>query len=58
MLNVQFFVTLRPNMSTFNELGLRTELLQAIEEQGYEHPMPVQEAVIPFLLNKEEIAES
>ena len=57
MLNVQFFVTLRPNMSTFNELGLRTELLQAIEEQGYEHPMPVQEAVIPFLLNKEETAD-
>ncbi len=57
MLNVQFFVTLRQNMSTFNELGLRTELLQAIEEQGYEHPMPVQEAVIPFLLNKEETAD-
>ena len=44
-------------MSTFNELGLCTELLQAIEEQGYEHPMPVQEAVIPFLLNKEESAD-
>ena len=44
-------------MSTFNELGLCTELLQAIEEQGYEHPMPVQEAVIPFLLNKEETAD-
>ena len=57
MLNVQFFVTLRPNMSTFNELGLCAELLQAIEEQGYEHPMPVQEAVIPFLLNKEETAD-
>ena len=36
-------------MSTFKELGLCTELLKAIEEQGYEHPMPVQEAVIPFL---------
>ncbi|MBR4644206.1 MAG: DEAD/DEAH box helicase [Bacteroidaceae bacterium] len=44
-------------MRTFNELGLCTELLQAIEEQGYEHPMPVQEAVIPFLLNKEESAD-
>ena len=44
-------------MSTFNELGLCAELLQAIEEQGYEHPMPVQEAVIPFLLNKEETAD-
>ena len=44
-------------MSTFKELGLCAELLQAIEEQGYEHPMPVQEAVIPFLLNKEETAD-
>ena len=44
-------------MSTFNELGLCSELLQAIEEQGYEHPMPVQEAVIPFLLNKEETSD-
>ena len=62
MFNVQcsmfnFFVPLSPIMSTFNELGLCTELLQAIEEQGYEHPMPVQEAVIPFLLNKEESAD-
>ena len=44
-------------MSTFKELGLCAELLPAIEEQGYEHPMPVQEAVIPFLLNKEECAD-
>ena len=44
-------------MSTFKELGLCAELLQAIEEQGYEHPMPVQEAVIPFLLNKEETTD-
>ena len=44
-------------MSTFKELGLCAELLQAIEEQGYEHPMPVQEAVIPFLLNKAETAD-
>jgi len=44
-------------MSTFKDLGLCTELLQAIEEQGYEHPMPVQEAVIPFLLNRDETAD-
>ena len=50
-------VTLRPNMSTFKELGLCAELLHAIEEQGYEHPMPVQEVVIPFLLDKEETAD-
>ena len=37
-------------MNTFQELGLQEELLHAIEEQGYEHPMPVQEQVIPWLL--------
>ena len=41
-------------MKTFLELGLGNELLQAIEEQGYEHPMPVQEEVIPFLLDENE----
>ena len=41
-------------MKTFLELGLGSELLQAISEQGYEHPMPVQEEVIPFLLNENE----
>ncbi len=38
---------------TFDELGLSPELLRAIGEQGYEHPMPVQEEVIPFLLDPE-----
>ena len=37
-------------MKSFNEMGLCNELLQAITEQGYEHPMPVQEQVIPYLL--------
>ena len=37
-------------MNTFQEMGLCEELLKAIEEQGYEHPMPVQEQVIPWLL--------
>lgn len=40
-------------MKTFAELGLCEELLQAIEEQGYEHPMPVQEEVIPWLLSQD-----
>ncbi|MFA6873530.1 MAG: DEAD/DEAH box helicase, partial [Bacteroidaceae bacterium] len=34
-------------MKTFKELGLRDEILQAIEEMGYVSPMPVQEEVIP-----------
>ncbi len=39
-------------MKTFQELGLSSELLKAIDEAGYVHPMPVQEAVIPFLLSE------
>ena len=41
--------TFAPKMKTFSELGLNDALLRAIEEQGYEHPMPVQEQVIPWL---------
>ena len=40
-------------MKNFNELGLIEPLLQAIEELGYERPMPVQEEVIPHLLNED-----
>ena len=41
-------------MKTFKDLGLCDELLQAIGEQGYEHPMPVQEEVIPWLLSADQ----
>ena len=37
-------------MKTFEELGVSEEIRKAIEELGYEHPMPVQEEVIPYLL--------
>ena len=37
-------------MKSFEELGLNERILQAIGEQGYEYPMPIQEAVIPVLL--------
>lgn len=37
-------------MKTFEELGVSEEIRRAIEEMGFEHPMPVQEEVIPFLL--------
>ena len=54
-----FCVPLQPNfkkdkilMKTFEELGVSTEIRQAIEEMGYEHPMPVQEEVIPYLLGE------
>lgn len=39
-------------MKTFEELGVSPEILKAIEEMGYESPMPVQEEVIPYLLGE------
>ena len=46
-----------PNrMKTFEELGVNEEIRHAIEELGFEHPMPVQEEVIPYLLgNKNDV---
>src|SRR3712207_7089687 len=38
-------------MKTFQELGVSAEIRKAIEEMGYETPMPVQEEVIPYLLS-------
>jgi ATP-dependent RNA helicase DeaD len=35
----------------FDELGIDSKILQAIKELGFEHPMPIQEEVIPLLLN-------
>ena len=37
-------------MKTFEELGVAGPILRAITEMGYEMPMPVQEKVIPLLL--------
>ena len=37
-------------MKTFEALGVSPEIRKAIEELGYENPMPVQEEVIPYLL--------
>lgn len=43
-------------MKTFEELGVNEAIRQAIEELGFEHPMPVQEEVIPYLLgNKNDV---
>lgn len=38
---------------TFEELGVNEPLRRAIAELGFETPMPVQEKVIPHLLNQE-----
>ena len=40
-------------MKTFEELGVCEPIRKAIEELGFVHPMPVQEAVIPYLLGNE-----
>ncbi|MDX1463868.1 MAG: DEAD/DEAH box helicase, partial [Marinirhabdus sp.] len=40
-------------MSTFQELGLEQELLQAITDMGFETPSEVQEKAIPILLQEE-----
>ena len=45
-------------MIKFEELGLKPEILRAVEDLGFEIPMPVQEKVIPLLLseNKDVVA--
>ena len=40
-------------MRTFEELGVSAEIRKAIEELGFEYPMPVQEEVIPYLISPE-----
>ncbi len=37
---------------SFEELGLRPELLKATEKLGFVEPMPIQEQVIPYMLNE------
>ena len=37
---------------TFEQLGVSKPILDAIEELGFVAPMPIQEAVLPFLLNE------
>ncbi len=41
------------DVRTFADLGVESRLLRAIAELGFEHPMPIQEMVIPHLLSKE-----
>jgi ATP-dependent RNA helicase DeaD len=37
--------------TTFQQLGLGSEILRALNENGFEAPFPIQEAAIPFILN-------
>ena len=41
------------NMSTFEELGLRSELLHSLTDIGFTTPTPVQEKAIPLMLKSE-----
>ncbi len=36
---------------TFEEMGLEPKILEAIKELGFESPMPIQDKIIPILLN-------
>ena len=38
-------------MTTFQEMGIRPEILKAVSELGFEKPTPIQEAAIPFLIS-------
>ena len=39
---------------TFQETGLAAELMQAVEDLGFENPTPIQEKIIPAILNTTE----
>ncbi len=40
-------------MSSFEELGLKNSLVEAVKKLGFENPMPIQEKIIPLLLKDE-----
>ena len=40
-------------MITFKEVGIKKKILKAIEELGFQIPMPVQEKVMPHLISNE-----
>ncbi|MFN6999347.1 MAG: hypothetical protein ACK4ST_04855, partial [Elioraea tepidiphila] len=37
-------------MTTFNDLGLAAPILEALAEEGYDAPTPIQAQAIPVLL--------
>jgi ATP-dependent RNA helicase DeaD len=41
-------------MTLFNEMGLNAEIQLAIEEIGFEQPTPIQEKVVPFLMDEKQ----
>jgi ATP-dependent RNA helicase RhlE len=45
-------------VSTFAELGLRSELLEAVAGEGYIHPTPIQRETIPIALEGRDVVGS
>lgn len=43
---------------SFDSLGLSDSLLRAIQKKGYEKPSPIQEKVIPVILDKKDVLAS
>jgi len=41
-------------MNTFQESGLRLDIIKAIDELGFEKPTPIQEETIPFILTSDQ----
>jgi ATP-dependent RNA helicase DeaD len=39
----------------FSDLGLHPQLVQAVAERGYDTPTPIQTAVIPLLLSRQDV---
>ncbi|MCP4399700.1 MAG: DEAD/DEAH box helicase [bacterium] len=44
-------------MITFEEIGITSDVLKGITELGFQHPMPIQEKVIPVLLEQEQMED-
>ncbi len=42
-------------MSAFREIGLKDEILEALDELGFEQPSPIQEQAIPVLLGGQDM---
>jgi ATP-dependent RNA helicase RhlE len=42
-------------LTSFADLGLRPELLKAVEEQGYTTPTPIQVQAIPLVLTGRDV---
>jgi len=40
---------------SFEKFGLRTELLRAVEAEGYKNPTPIQDQAIPVILQRQDV---